>query len=126
MIIYISGVVRDCFLPSSIQLGTPNNPVKPNRNCILGEVWIGEDSVQTCLCTLPFCNYISLDSSNETSLRPTPKQNNLEIQAREEHNRNSAKLIVSKPKPGTSIFFRNSPWIMTKIILTVYIYSFAI
>ena len=105
MIIYISGVVRDCFLPSSIQLGTPDNPVKPERNCILGEVWIGEDSVQTCLCTLPFCNYISLDSSNKTRLGPKPKENNFEIQVREDHNRKSAKTIASSSKPGRAIFF---------------------
>ena len=102
--ICISGVVRDCFLPSSIQLGTLDKPVKPERNCILGEVWIEEDSVQTCLCTLPFCNYISLDSSNKTSLGPTSKENSFEIQAREEHNRNSAKTIASSPKPGRAIF----------------------
>ena len=102
--ICILGVVRDCFLPSSIQLGTLDNPVKPERNCILGEVWIGEDSVQTCLCTLPFCNYISLDSSNKTSLGPTLKDNNFQIQARKEHIRNSAKIIVSSPAPGRAIF----------------------
>ena len=94
-------------------MGTLDNPVKPERNCILGEVWIGEDSVQTCLCTLPFCNYISLDSSNNTSLGPTSKENNFEIQAREEHNRDSAKIIVSSPKPGRIIFFLHIPWIIT-------------
>ena len=113
MKICISGVVRDCFLPSSIQLGTLDNPVKPERNCILEEVWIGEDNVQTCLCTLPFCNYISLDSSNNTSLGPKSKENNFEIQAREEHNRDSAKIIVSSPKPGRIIFFIRIPWIIT-------------
>ena len=112
MKIGILGVVRDCFLPSSIQLGTLDNPVKPERNCLLREVWIGEDSVQTCLCTLPFCNYISLDSSNDTSLDPKTKENNFEIQAREEHNRNSAKIIASSPKPGRAIFFLHIRWIM--------------
>ena len=111
MTICILGVVRDCFLPSSIQLGTLDNPVKPERNCLLREVWIGEDSVQTCLCTLPFCNYISLDSSNNTSLGPKSKENNFEIQAPKEHIRNSAKIIVSSPKPGRIIFFLHIPWI---------------
>ena len=110
--ICILGVVRDCFLPSSIQLGTLDNPVKPERSCVLGEVWIGEDSVQTCLCTSPFCNYISLDSRNNTSIGPKSKENRFEIQPREEHNRNSAKIIAPSPKSGWIIFFLHIPWMM--------------
>ena len=64
----VSGVVRDCFLPSSIVLGTPQNPLRPELNCTIRNIPVGIDDVQTCLCTLPFCNDLPLESDWATNL----------------------------------------------------------
>ena len=66
--IVASGVVRDCFLPSSIVLGSPRHPLRPELNCTMRHIAVGTDDVQTCLCTRPFCNDISLESINATKL----------------------------------------------------------
>ena len=78
----ISAVVRDCISPLSIQLGTTKNPVVPKLNCTIENISYGEDNIQTCLCTLPFCNYLSMESIKNASLKPSILERNGENQAR--------------------------------------------
>ena len=58
-------------MPSSVDLGTPNNPINPEINCNLKDVSVGEDNIQACLCRSPFCNDLSLDSNKHKSFEST-------------------------------------------------------
>ena len=60
--------------PSSIQLGTSRNPILPSPNCTLEDVSYGEDHIQTCLCTTPFCNDVSVQSIKSVSFKPKEKE----------------------------------------------------
>ena len=60
--------------PLSIQLGTSKNPILPHPNCTLEDVSYGEDHIQTCLCTLPFCNNISTASIKSVAFEPKEQE----------------------------------------------------
>ena len=60
--------------PSSIQLGTSKNPILPHPRCTLEDVSYGEDHIQTCLCTTPFCNNVSVESIKSVNFKPKEQE----------------------------------------------------
>ena len=69
----ISAIVRDCISPATIQLGTDKNPVVPKHNCSMVDISYGEENIQTCLCTLPFCNHLSIEAIKSANFKPNAK-----------------------------------------------------
>ena len=70
-------------MPSSIELGTLNNPINPELNCTLKDISVGVDNIQACLCRLPFCNDLSLESNKRKNFESTgqgPTQNELFVE----------------------------------------------
>ena len=53
---HISGLVMDCFVPSSILLGPVDNPIKPRNQCSLTNIANDDDDIKGCLCTSSLCN----------------------------------------------------------------------
>ena len=99
----ISAVVRDCISPLSIQLGTTKNPVVPKLNCTIENVSYGEDNIQTCLCTLPFCNYVSMESIKNASLKPSIQERNGKNQARTK-SPSSKKVVPGIPRSNKGMY----------------------
>ena len=95
----ISAIVRDCISPASIQLGTTSNPVTPKLNCTMKDISYGEENIQTCLCTLPFCNHLSLESIESAALKPN---------ARGRSNEKSSDYRESTSRKGLSEFTRSN------------------
>ena len=54
-------------MPSSIILGSIENPLKPELNCTIRDIQVGTDEIQTCLCTFPFCNDLVLEHDDSTT-----------------------------------------------------------
>ena len=75
------------MLPASIQLGTSKNPVVPKLNWTLEDISYGEDRIQACLCTLPFCNNLPIETFKNARSKP------------KERERSESKL----PKEGSAI-----------------------
>lgn len=69
----IPAIVRDCISPVSIQLGTTSNPVTPKLNCTMEDISYGKENIQACLCTLPFCNHLSLESIKSATFKPNAR-----------------------------------------------------
>merc|ERR550539_1420977 len=61
-----SSVIRECF-PTSILLGSIDNPVQPQVECSLTS--LESDSISACICTSDLCNGVGDDDIN-TELRP--------------------------------------------------------
>ena len=60
-----SSVIRECF-PTSILLGSIDNPVQPQAQCSLTS--LESDSISACICTSDLCNGVGDDDIN-TELR---------------------------------------------------------
>ena len=73
------GVVRDCFVPSSIVLGPIDNPILPEKKCRLRNIANDQDDdIKACLCTSPLCNLANSYHANESRLpkaAPTSREN---------------------------------------------------
>ena len=70
---HISGLVMDCFVPSSILLGPVDNPIKPQNQCSLTNIANDDDDIKACLCTSPLCN---LGKTNAKELKQSPTKTN--------------------------------------------------
>ena len=89
--------------PSSIQLGTSKNPILPSPNCTLEDVSYGEDHIQTCLCTTPFCNNVSVESIKSVSFKPK-EQERIEQKISIEGTKISSKNISVFPRANKGNF----------------------
>ena len=90
----ITAIVRDCISPASIQLGTTSNPVTPKLNCTMEDISYGEENIQACLCTLPFCNHLSLESIKSATLQPNAREKSDEKSS--EHRESTSRKGLSK------------------------------
>ena len=100
------GIVRDCFLPSSITLGTPDNPIVPGLTCTTtSEHDIeNEDGIQACLCTSPYCNdFLRLDSSKNSNVNHKPQQERKITTSTQTQNRSSSRELISSKSHSSKI-----------------------
>ena len=86
-----------------IQLGTSKNPILPSPNCTLEDVSYGEDHIQTCLCTTPLCNNVSVESIKSVSFKPK-EQERIEQKISIEGKKISAKSFSVFPRANKGTF----------------------
>ena len=95
-------------MPSSSDLGNPDHHVNPEPNCLLTDISVGQDNIQACLCTSPFCNYVSLESNNPPYLKSSQQSHSKGRRLEEDIDQIAEKVLSSSNKIGTGSMLINN------------------